>query len=262
MGEEDEHALPHSRMMEGRGGHTRLQPSTSIWVSSMVHFLRAFFSGGGLARRRTLPRRSSEGEGRLVSSRNLKAGTSRSEAGVARETRRCFGAEEEVKGAVKEKVEECVVTAVAIVRWDVVEEEREEGFMSREKETRVGLTSLQLVTVQLLSCLVASLQSPHRLHTTHCDPSTHSPIDSPGKARHITHYTCLQFHSVAHYDETSNSGAIRSATPSNFFFQASSLSASLPICPRDSTRGCTHVTTAFWSTWSIEPRISFKLNPS
>jgi hypothetical protein len=28
---------------------------------------------------------------------------------------------------------------------------------------------------------------------------------------------------------------------------------------RDRTRGCTHVITAFWSTWSIEPRISFKL---
>ena len=55
--------------------------------------------------RRTLPRRSSEGEGRLVSSRNLNAGTSRSEAGVARETRRCFGAEEEEKGAEKEKEE-------------------------------------------------------------------------------------------------------------------------------------------------------------
>jgi len=61
------------------------------------------------------------------------------------------------------------------------------------------------------------------------------------------------------YDDTSNSGAMRSATPSNFFFQASSLSASLPICPRDRTRGCTHVITAFWSTWSIEPRINFKL---
>ena len=43
--------------------------------------------------------------------------------------------------------------------------EREEGFMLREKETRVGLTSLHLVTVQLLSGLVAALQSPHRLHS-------------------------------------------------------------------------------------------------
>ena len=63
------------------------------------------------------------------------------------------------------------------------------------------------------------------------------------------------------YADTSNSGAIRSATPSNFFFQASNLSASLPICVRDRTRGCTHVITAFWSTWSIEPRINFRLNP-
>lgn len=62
-----------------------------------------------------------------------------------------------------------------------------------------------------------------------------------------------------HYDDTSNSGAIRSATPSNFFFQASSLSASFPICAPDNTRGCTHVITAFWSTWSIEPRINFRL---
>jgi len=48
-----------------------------------------------------------------------------------------------------------------------------------------------------------------------------------------------------HYADTSNSGAIRSATPSSFFFQVSNLSASLPICVRDSTRGCTHVITAF-----------------
>jgi hypothetical protein len=94
---------------------TRLQPSTSIWVSSMVHFLRAFFSGGaGLVRRRTLPRRSSDGEGRPVSSRNLKAGTSRSEAGVARETRRCLGTEQEGNGAVNEKVEVCAPMVVAI----------------------------------------------------------------------------------------------------------------------------------------------------
>ena len=65
---------------------------------------------------------------------------------------------------------------------------------------------------------------------------------------------------TTHYDDTSNSGAIRSATPSNFLFHASSLSASFSICPRDNTRGCTHVITAFWSTWSIEPRISFKLD--
>ena len=85
----------------------------------MVHFLRAFFSGGaGLARRRSLPRRSSDGEGKgsPVSSLNLKAGTSRSEAGVASETRRCLGpAEDEGKGAVNEKVEVCVVMVVAIV---------------------------------------------------------------------------------------------------------------------------------------------------
>ena len=62
------------------------------------------------------------------------------------------------------------------------------------------------------------------------------------------------------YADTSNSGAIRSATPSNFFFHSSNLSASLPICVRDRTRGCTHVITAFWSTWSIEPRINLRLN--
>jgi hypothetical protein len=110
----------------GEGTPTRLQPSTSICVSSMVHFLRAFFSGGaGLVRRRTLPRRSSEGEGRgkPVSSRNLKAGTSRSEAGVASETRRCLGPvtaeedeEEEGKGVVKEKGDVCAVRVVVIGR--------------------------------------------------------------------------------------------------------------------------------------------------
>jgi hypothetical protein len=63
----------------------------------------------------------------------LKAGTSRSEAGVARETRRCFGPEEEGKGAVKEKAEVCVVTAVAIVRWEAGEERTEEGFMLRAR---------------------------------------------------------------------------------------------------------------------------------
>jgi hypothetical protein len=82
-------------------------------------------------RRRNFPRRSSEGEGRLVSSRNLKAGTSRSEAGVARETRRCLGPEEEGKGAAKEKVEVCVVRAVAIVRWGERRGE-ERGFMLRD----------------------------------------------------------------------------------------------------------------------------------
>jgi hypothetical protein len=82
----------------------------------MVHFLRAFFSGGaGLAIRRTLPRRSSDGEGKPVSSLNLKAGTSRSDAGVASETRRCFVVEEEGNGAVKEKVEVCVPMVVVMI---------------------------------------------------------------------------------------------------------------------------------------------------
>lgn len=50
-----------------------------------------------------------------MSSLNLKAGTSRSDAGVASETRRCLcGVEEEGKGAVKEKVEVCVPMVVAI----------------------------------------------------------------------------------------------------------------------------------------------------
>ena len=51
-----------------------------------------------------------------MSSRNLKAGTSRSEAGVARETRRCFGPEEEGKGAENEKVDVWVLMVVAI--WE------------------------------------------------------------------------------------------------------------------------------------------------
>jgi len=52
-----------------------------------------------------------------VSSLNLKAGTSRSEAGVASETRRCLGpvVEVEGKGAVKEKVEVCVVLMVVAI---------------------------------------------------------------------------------------------------------------------------------------------------
>jgi hypothetical protein len=51
-----------------------------------------------------------------VSSRNLKAGTSRSEAGVASDTRRCLVPEEEGEGngAVNEKVEVCVPMVVAI----------------------------------------------------------------------------------------------------------------------------------------------------
>ena len=98
-------------------------------------------------RRRTLPRRSSEGEGRLVSSRNLKAGTSRSEAGVARETRRCLVPEEEGKGAVKEKVEVCVVRVVAIVSWGE-RRGKERGLyvvgISINIKTRVSLTSFLL----------------------------------------------------------------------------------------------------------------------
>ena len=55
--------------------------------------------------------------GSPVSSLNLKAGTSRSEAGVASETRRCLGpvVEVEGKGAVKEKVEVCVVLMVVAI---------------------------------------------------------------------------------------------------------------------------------------------------
>jgi hypothetical protein len=68
-----------------------------------------------------------------VSSRNLKAGTSRSEAGVARDTRRCFGPEEDEKGAEKEKAEVCVVIAVAIVRWEGGEGRTGEGFMLRAR---------------------------------------------------------------------------------------------------------------------------------
>jgi hypothetical protein len=67
----------------------------------------------------------------------LKAGTSRSEAGVARETRRCFGPEEEGNGAAKEKADVCVVTAVAIVRWEGGEERKGEDFMLKGERRRV-----------------------------------------------------------------------------------------------------------------------------
>jgi len=60
----------------------------------------------------------------------LKAGTSRSEAGVASETRRCFGPEGEGKGAVNEKVEVCVLMVVAIVVWEGMSE-----WMERRERT-------------------------------------------------------------------------------------------------------------------------------
>ena len=58
---------------------------------------------------------------------------------------------------------------------------------------------------------------------------------------------------------TRTSGAMRSSTVCSFEPQAASLSASCPICSLESTRGCTHVICAFWSTWSREPLISFRL---
>ena len=116
---------------ERRGGLTRLQPSTSMCVSSIVHFLRAFFSGGGgggegeraaarelspLASLRIFPRGSWGARGsRPVSSRKVQAGTWRGEDGRARETRRCLcraaavadAAVDEVgKGAVNENVDD------------------------------------------------------------------------------------------------------------------------------------------------------------
>jgi hypothetical protein len=102
----------------------------------------------------------------------------------------------------------------------------------------------------------STASQPYRASTK--SPSHHSLRDSDS----IYSQTLVGRRSTpTHYDDTSNSGAIRSATPSNFFFQPSSLSASFPICARDSTRGCTHVITAFWSTWSIEPRINLRLRP-
>jgi hypothetical protein len=251
-----------------------LQPSTSIWVSSIVHFLRAFFSGGaGLPRRRSLPRRSSDGEGRgrPVSSRNLKAGTSRSEAGVASETRRCFGPEGEGKGAVKENVDVCVLMVVAIVG-------RDEGADGEERKDFKDMT--EGLSIKSDACWprrrsdvferspsIPSSPRPLFRTITSLQPTPHplltrSVLRSPTRAGQCgaadSDTSCFYY---ARYDDTSNSGAIRSATPSIFFFQASSLSASFPICPPDSTRGCTHVITALWSTWSIEPRINFRLCP-
>ena len=73
-----------------------------------------------------------------MSSRNLNAGTSRSEAGVASETRRCFGPEDEGKGGVNENVDVCVVMVVAIVGWRVgwseMRREERKDFMSMTEE--------------------------------------------------------------------------------------------------------------------------------
>jgi len=57
----------------------------------------------------------------------------------------------------------------------------------------------------------------------------------------------------------STSGAIRFSTVFSLFTHWSSLFDSSPICCLDNTRGCTHVIWAFCSTWSMDPRISFRL---
>jgi len=75
--------------------------------------------------------------GSPVSSLNLKAGTSRSEAGVASETRRCLGpVEDEGKGAVNENVEVCVLMAVVIVGGWVYREETGKGMSEEDLERR------------------------------------------------------------------------------------------------------------------------------
>ena len=58
---------------------------------------------------------------------------------------------------------------------------------------------------------------------------------------------------------SSTSTAIRCSTPFSFCTHSSSLVASPPICSRESTRGCTHEIYTFSSTWSNDPRISFRL---
>ena len=108
---------------------TALQPLTSIWVSSIDHFLRGFFSweeeatsessrSVGVDILRILPlfsgtraEVSGTWDSTPVSSRKSHAGTRRGDEARARETRRCFtadidGVEEEGRGAVNEKVEE------------------------------------------------------------------------------------------------------------------------------------------------------------
>lgn len=83
--------------------HTRLQPSTSICVSSGVHFLRGFFSGRGAAGSwgsdlRVLPFLASVscccstllGPAEPVSSRKSQ-NMGGDDGGMARETLRCLG---------------------------------------------------------------------------------------------------------------------------------------------------------------------------
>ena len=118
---------------------TLLQPATSIWVSSIVHFFRGFFSGlsevvgsecgpwlpdsplsgSPFAILRILPlfsegsassssAASAECTPRPVSSRKFQAGKMRGEDGSASETRRCFPAADDGdggNGAVNENVD-------------------------------------------------------------------------------------------------------------------------------------------------------------
>lgn len=72
-----------------------------------------------------------------------------------------------------------------------------------------------------------------------------------------SYYTQCRIHILQLLTRTS--GAMRSSTVWSFEPQAASLSASCPICSLESTRGCTQVICAFWSTWSREPLISFRL---
>jgi hypothetical protein len=105
---------------------TRLQPNTSILVSSSDHFFRCFFSWKGsqsapLASFLIFPRFSGTSpdasvsgtcESRPVSSRKFHACTTRGEEGSARDTRLCFKGdaaenedEEAGNGALNENVE-------------------------------------------------------------------------------------------------------------------------------------------------------------
>jgi len=65
---------------------------------------------------------------------------------------------------------------------------------------------------------------------------------------------------VVFYAVPDTCGAIRSSTPPSRSIHTPSRPASSPICPRDSTRGCTHVMCACSSTWSSVPRINLRLH--
>jgi hypothetical protein len=85
-------------------------------------------------------------------------------------------------------------------------------------------------------------------------PNRLSIHTSTSVSYHPYHVDVTRPHAVA-----DTSGATRCSTLLSLSIHAPSRVFSSPICPRDSTRGCTHVMCAFWSTWSNVPRINLRL---